>query len=1072
MNAEVELIVKTGVAQWYTSGLQEISTTLQKIYLDATAAPWLGVDLYQQLIDEGLDVQVYDSGNNLLQTVTISGGSIFETSGTLEYLSLTPGAIATGTYFMFVIGQDSSAVLELYLNETISQNWRFSDLQTFDALGSFSRQFRIPATNNNCKAIGYLNDVNFNGDIDYLQTKLPAEIRVQTLPIAAGYIRVMSVITQAAKLADFEVTFYAESPDLFTKVAGKKLKDIQALQSLNVPLDYNEVVGASGYPYLYSLSDYGQKWDQTGTVGSRSIYTTSIFGAPRAGDLTPSLNWQWIFQQIMSEAGFTYTGTILDNALFKYYAPWLNAKNIKYVDSVQSYAFKIYNNAPISMAVNTQYSWASTAETFDNGSTVVGNTFTAPITGVYTFRYWYTFTSPSQPTGINFRFFFQNVTTGALVQINETVIVAGTNNWDSTNQAPPFFLSAGDQFRVVYIAVSAGVVLKDGVSYTTGTGLELIDIDFMDGAIIDWAGNAPDVTQSDFLRDVLNMHCCVIVPDRVEPNKLIISPISDYVETGVDRDWSKKLDVSKDIVLTNTSDYQNKRLTFTYSEGEDFFSGIYKKLGRIYGDYKIENYTVSETDVPNDFASDSEQKIELVTQSTPSNYIKGTSVVIPKFVDEEGNFISPKLRCLFHAGDFQMTLFDFSTSLPDTSYVVPVLNHYELIQPLFTSLDLNWAPEVPLYIQGINPVNNLFNVYWREYLNQLYSPNARIMEAYFALDLTDILNFTFADRIWVVNAWWRILEISDYKIGSGEVTKVVLLKLIDAVPETTAIPDGADAGGVIEFVDGAGDPVSGTQDACERYGYTWDPVTQSCYAFTSQPQNTSSAVTSKATGRSTNEVKNASNTIVMTDKLDNDTTNVYTLAVGTDITLAADNTSSFAVGEKLTQDGSGGVAMLGKNVYTENSGIHMGGGYRDGDSTNTESGWAQSGTIILHRRHTFAATLEKTELFINGISGARISIPDESLWSTIINVTAVDTSGAYYYTAQLNVGVLKTGGVQYSQGVNVILAEGDTGTYTFGFEIDETDPAAMKIEFKIIGSTFPVTLVLTASVLYQQSRIA
>ena len=39
--------------------------------------------------------------------------------------------------------------LELYLNETISQNWRFSDLQTFAALGSFSRQFRVPATQNN-----------------------------------------------------------------------------------------------------------------------------------------------------------------------------------------------------------------------------------------------------------------------------------------------------------------------------------------------------------------------------------------------------------------------------------------------------------------------------------------------------------------------------------------------------------------------------------------------------------------------------------------------------------------------------------------------------------------------------------------------------------------------------------------------------------------------------------------------------------------------------------------------------------------------------------------------------------
>jgi hypothetical protein len=1072
MNNDVELIVKTGVAEWYTSGLTGINTSLQKIYLDASAGQWLGSALYQQLIDDSIEVQVFNSSNVLLDTVTISGGTVGDTVGTLEYLSLTPTAIASGTYFMFVIGVDVSAVLELYLNETISQNWRFSDLQSFAALGSFSRQFRIPATQNNCEAIGYLNDVNFDADIDYMQTKLPAEIRVQTMPIASGYLRVIRVITQGGKLADFEVTFYAESPDLFTKVAGKKLKDIQALVSLNAVLDYNEVVSASGYPYLYSLSDYGQKWDQTGTAGSRSIYTTTIFGAPRAGDLTPSLNWQWIFQQIMTEAGFTYEGPDLDDVLLKYYAPWINSKNIKYVDSVQSYAFKVYNSAPISMTNGVATVWATTAEDFDNGSTVTGNTFTAPITGLYTFRYWYTFTSPTAPTGISFRFFFQNLTTGASVQITETFIQAGTNNWDSTNQAPPFFLSDGDQFRVAYIALSNGVVLEDGPDYSTGTGLELIDIDFMDGATIDWAANAPDVTQADFLRDVLNMHCCVIVPDRNEPNKLIVSPIKDYVETGPQRDWSKKLDISKDITLTNTTDFQNKRLTFTYTAGEDVGSKIYTTLGRIYGDYKIENYTVSENDVPNDFARDSEQKVQLTTQSTVSNYIDGTSVVIPKFVDSSGNFISPKLRCLFHAGDAEMTLFDFDTSTPDTSYVVPLLNHYEFILPFFNSLDLNWAPEVPLYIQGINPVNNLFNVYWREYLNQLYSPNARIMEAYFALELTDILSFTFADRIWVVNSWWRILEISDYKIGSYEVTKVILLKLIDAVPETAAIPDGVDAGGIVEFVDGAGDPTSPTQDACERYGYTWDPITQSCYAFTSQPQNISTAVTGKGMRMSTNEVKNAANTIVLTNNLDNDTTNVFSLAVGTDITLAANNATSVAVGEKLTQDGSGGVAMYGRNVYTENSGLHWGGGYRDGDNSNTEQGWAQSGTIILHRRHTYTASLEKSQLFINGIPNSHMFIPDESVWSCIVNVTAVDTSGTYYYTAQLNIAVMKTAGVQYTPGVDVIQENGNFGTYLFGFEQDTSDPAAFKLEMKVTGTTFPITMIMTASVLYQQSRIA
>jgi hypothetical protein len=654
------------------------------------------------------------------------------------------------------------------------------------------------------------------------------------------------------------------------------------------------------------------------------------------------------------------------------------------------------------------------------------------------------------------------------------VINAGTTNFDSTNNAPLFFLRAGDQFRVAYQTTVSGVTLLDGSSYTDGTGLELIDIDFMDGATLDWAANSPDETQADFVRDVLNMHCCVLVPDRVVANRLIITPIKDYLETGANRDWSSKLDISKDITLSNTSDFQSRRLKFTYSEGEDMFSQIYKSLGRIYGDYEIDAYTVSENDVPNDFASNSEQTIQLTTQSTPVNYIDGTSIPIPKFVDDEGNFVSPKLRCLFHAGDYEMVLYDFATSLAE-KYVVPVLNHYELIQPVFTSLDLNWAPEVPLYIQGINPLDNLFNVYWRDYLNQLYSPSARIMEAYFALNLTDILSFSFADRIWVKDAWWRILEVNDYKVGESETTRVTLMKLIDAVPEVSARPNAVTDGGVIEFVDGAGDPVSPTQESCERFGYTWDPVSKSCYASTAKPQNTNAAIATKVTGRSTKEVQNASNTIVMADELDNHTSNLYTVAVGTKITLGAQNSQSIAVGELLTKGGFGRVAMFGTNVYTKQSGFHIGGGYRDGNPANSSYiGWAQSGIIVMHTKKTWAASGDTYNLEVEGVPDNYLNLPDETLWSVLMNVTIMDTLAAgNYHTGQYGFALTKQSGIAQSSSVQTIQDTGGFGSYVFTFGIDTvTSSDEHRIYLEVTGAgTYPQEFIVTASLIYQQGKI-
>ena len=972
----------------------------------------------------------------------------------------------------FILDEEQVGLLELYTNETISQNWRFSDLQTFSPLGSFSRQFRVPATQKNLQIIGYLNDVNFDGDVDYFALKLPAELRVQTLPIATGYLRVMRVITQADKLSDFELTFYAESPDLFNKISGKKLKDIAALQDLNVLLDYDEVAAASGYPYLYALTDYGQKWDQTGAVGTRSIYDESVTGCMRPGDLTPSLSWRFIFASIIEEAGFTYDGVDLDNSLYTYYAPWINSKKLNYVVSEQSALFAYYlSAAQVLTASDTPLT--PVTEIFDNGSNLSGTIYTAPSDGTYFFRVYYTgFINGLTAVSIIGR----NLTTS--FEINYfTSPFANTvpTHFDSTNSFPGVQLSAGDQFRIIFNTAGSTVTLDSGASYETGTGVELYMVDFSDSQILDWAGNAPDISQSDFLRDVFNMHCCVVVPDRVEPNKLIIASIGKYLDEaegyGSSYDWSKKLDVSKDLTLINTSDFQTKRLTFTYSAGEDYFSKIYTSLGRIYGDYKIENYTVSENDLPNDFAKDTERKVQLITQSTVVNYINGTNVVIPKFVNSTGEFVNPKLRCLFHSADYEVSLWNTAGNFADPAFVIPSLNHYELTQPLINSNDLNWAPEVPLYIQGINPVNNLFNLYWRDYLNQLYSPNARILEGFFALDLSDILSFTFADRIWCKDAWWRILEISDYKIGSVEVTKVTLLKLIDAVAETSAVPTGTGAGGSVTFSTRGGAATAATESACNRYGYRWDSTTNTCYATTPLPQLSQTGLLRKV-GSSLREVSNAVNTIVMTDELNNDSTNVYTLAVGSKITMEANNLNSVAVGENLTKQGSGGVAMFGKNVLTAMPGIHYGGGYRDGDTASTALGYAQFGTIVLQRQAAFASSGDIRALYLEGVAGVYLTLPTDVLWSCFVNYTIQDTAlTGDYETGQLSFALLNVGGTAQASAVVVINTNGGFGGYTFVFDIDVvTDPAQPRLTLEASAGTFPETFFITASLHYQQNQ--
>ena len=104
------------------------------------------------------------------------------------------------------------------------------------------------------------------------------------------------------------------------------------------------------------------------------------------------------------------------------------------------------------------------------------------------------------------------------------------------------------------------------------------------------------------------------------------------------------------------------------------------------------------------------------------------------------------------------------------------------------------------------------------------------MEAYFALDLPDLLTFSFANVYYVKDSYWRVLEINDYKIGELETTKVTLLKIIDPKPDCSLIPD-VNEQGQLNFIDQQGNAAAPTQQCCVRYGYYWSEALGLCLSL-------------------------------------------------------------------------------------------------------------------------------------------------------------------------------------------------------------------------------------------------
>jgi len=74
--------------------------------------------------------------------------------------------------------------------------------------------------------------------------------------------------------------------------------------------------------------------------------------------------------------------------------------------------------------------------------------------------------------------------------------------------------------------------------------------------------------------------------------------------------------------------------------------------------------------------------------------------------------------------------------------------------------------------------NTGYALYYEDYVNDLLSPDARMVTAYFDLNVTDINNLEYKDLIFVKDTYYRINKIENFSLIESSVTKVELVKLL------------------------------------------------------------------------------------------------------------------------------------------------------------------------------------------------------------------------------------------------------------------------------------------------------
>jgi hypothetical protein len=205
--------------------------------------------------------------------------------------------------------------------------------------------------------------------------------------------------------------------------------------------------------------------------------------------------------------------------------------------------------------------------------------------------------------------------------------------------------------------------------------------------------------------------------------------------------------------------------------------------------------------VDNDFVQSSKE-IEVVFSATPLANDNPSNRIIPQIYDadtEEGyKPTEANIRVLYYGGllpsnpswDFiglqPAPLNQPSNAIWTAQNNYPYAGHWD--NPLTPTLDINFQLPYELYYQpngftGTPQVTNagLFNVYHRNYINEVTDKDSKVMTALFYLEPTDINTLDFRDQIVIDNAYWRLNKVMNYNPFKEGLTKVELIKVKDVV---------------------------------------------------------------------------------------------------------------------------------------------------------------------------------------------------------------------------------------------------------------------------------------------------
>ena len=671
-----------------------------------------------------------------------------------------------------------SHICRTFENESIQITKLVASIDNLGSQGTVTRQsFRLPLIGGLLDAIGDVTDPSQSAKVN-LNKSIKGRILVDGFERFVGSFFVVDTTRGDSK--EVEMIFQGSETDLKATLSNITMAELCAGES--ILYNYTEIQPYFFNPYQYMIDngylfpviDYGDKftYDQSASVGVvNELFEINFKPAitlQKLFDLMPINITTNNMEQIMHQS------ILLHNSKNK--IPVLTTSPLDNTGYFINFSNQVF--PPNSFSLKVQFSAVSLYNSVSTSNWDTTNSeYIVPVSGNYVFAIEGNIDFvTSIGTSILFGY---NVSTPSST-INGFIMsdIVRSNGSKSYYKEVSINLIAGQR---IYLFISTGATMTTTLN-ATEFFFKLVQAPALNSnSRVDVPANCPEITAWDIFRTVAIQSNAQIItnPDGTYE----MTPFVDWIEEGTDVIvLDDIIEDGVDVQIKPFSVQGAKSISLGYVENDDFYSKQYKDLTN-------ESFGTKIINTGTEFAKN-ELKIEVPISTIPSVPVEESQAAIPKMIDGSGNLIAGKPTLIQANYDelsgvpsngaftnFPFTLKSLFNS--GVSFVVtniPFIGNWRQQSGGYSLTDNNFGQSLSYWRSTGYPSKNLYQRYWKKYLEETYSEESREIKMNIKLNINQIDSLKFNEKFYYKNTLLRLVKLEGVSLTSDQPATATFMK--------------------------------------------------------------------------------------------------------------------------------------------------------------------------------------------------------------------------------------------------------------------------------------------------------